>query len=311
MPSSLLTGQLDHEGNLSARANYSWIPNPAPEPVPQPAPGQPQMPPTPPASNRISSTSKIQMQLMSKQVSHNTLQFEHDYVGSDFAINIKAINPNPIDKAPSYESTGSKIDKKITSGSSSFSKHSTTSVTGIFSTSYLQSISKSWAIGAEYQYQRMTPENEESSLTYAVRWAPPATPLEPPPGIPAGIQPAYFPVNPKDFTQVLTTTYQPQTGLLHSSYWRKLNQRLEIGGELQALITGGPEGRREGIANVGFKVDTAAATIRGSVDSQGRVCSFIDEKLTPGLSLQLSGELDYGKSGGGQGRVGIGFVFEA
>ncbi|KAJ3124458.1 translocase of outer mitochondrial membrane [Nowakowskiella sp. JEL0407] len=293
---TLMTGQIDHDGNLSARANYNWIPTPMPEQPPAPTdPNQPQLPPIPPASNRLSSTSKLQFQL-TKQAAHNTIQLEHDFVGSDFAVNVKAINPNPIDKPVSFDG------KKKGSGRST--------QTGIFSASYLQSISKSWAVGAEYQYQRLTPDNEESGLTYAVRWAPPPETLLPPPGFPEGMPSPYYPINPKDFTQVLATTYQPSTGLLHSSYWRKLNQRLEVGAEVQALITPGSDGRREAIANFGFKLDTVSSIIRGSVDSHGHISAFIDEKFTPGLALQLSGEIDYAKGSGGQGRVGIGFVFE-
>lgn len=52
------------------------------------------------------------------------INFEHDWVGSDFAANFKAINPSPIDGS------------------------------GIFLGSYLQSLTKNLALGTETMYQR-------------------------------------------------------------------------------------------------------------------------------------------------------------
>ncbi|KAJ3044665.1 translocase of outer mitochondrial membrane [Rhizophlyctis rosea] len=127
------------------------------------------------------------------------------------------------------------------------------------------------------------------------------------------MQSPFPPVNPRDPTQVFTTTFAPASGLLHTTYWRRLNQRLEVCAELQALISKGGrmgDGRREGIATVGFKLDTIAATIRGQVDSQGRLSATVEERIAPGIALQLAGEIDYGKGGGGQGRVGAGFTLE-
>ena len=83
--------------------------------------------------------------------------------------------------------------------------------------------------------------------------------------------------------------------------------------ETQLLVTPtdarGP-GRREGLATIGFKLDTIFATMRASLDTQGRVATVLEERIAPGVALQLCGEMDYGRGQGGQGKVGIGFTME-
>ena len=123
-----------------------------------------------------------------------------------------------------------------------------------------------------------------------------------------------FPVNPSDPTQVFTTTITPAAGLIHSTFWQKVNPRLEVGAECQLLMTlGGKQGpgRRGGQASMGFKLDTVFATIRSMIDTGGRVCTCIEQKIAPGLAFSLSGELDYSQGRGGQGKIGFGFSLEA
>ncbi len=152
------------------------------------------------------------------------------------------------------------------------------------------------------------------SLTLAYRYAPPADKVAPPPVLPAGMPSPYMPVDPRDPSHVFTTTFSPSTGLLQSSYWRKLNQRLEMATEVQILTTPGENsqilGKREGIATFGFKLDTVFATIRACFDSHGKVCTVLEERIAPGVAFQLSGEMNYGKGQGGEGKVGIGFTME-
>jgi mitochondrial import receptor subunit TOM40 len=61
------------------------------------------------------------------------IQLEHDYLGRDYSINFKAINPSP------------------------------TNFTGVFMGGYLQSITKNLALGLETLCQRPTPQNPEIS----------------------------------------------------------------------------------------------------------------------------------------------------
>lgn len=78
---------------------------------------------------------------------------EHEHTGPDYSVTVKAINPNPIDVAASYDRT-----KKGT-------------VTGIYSASYLQSLTKSFTAGAEFLYQHQTPDTEEANWNVVGKWA--------------------------------------------------------------------------------------------------------------------------------------------
>jgi mitochondrial import receptor subunit TOM40 len=118
-----------------------------------------------------------------------------------------------------------------------------------------------------------------------------------------------MPVNPKDPSEALTVSVSPSSGLIQTSYWRKINQRLDVATEVQ-LLADQASGRREGIAMLGWKLDTIFATIRSSIDTQGRISTVLEERIAPGISLQLSADMNYGKSLGGEGKVGIGFTME-
>lgn len=292
----MMHGNVDDKGSLTSRLHYSWTPPPVPQQPPHDPTKAPheQPPPVPPEVNRIGTTSKVQLSLQGQQ---NMIQVEHDIVGPDWSAVLRAVNPNPVDSPITW-------------------KHSTQpSFTGIFQAGYLKSISKSIAIGAELTYERPLPDVESSSITYAFKWSPPSQPLAAPSSLPPGFPSPFPPVNPKDSTEVLTATYTPSNGLVHASYWRKINQRLEVGTEAQLLVEkANPEnpggfGRREGIANIGFKLDTVNATIRAMVDTSGKLSTFIDERIIPGIAFQLSGTLDYLK--GYEGKVGVGFTLEA
>ncbi|KAJ3287789.1 translocase of outer mitochondrial membrane [Borealophlyctis nickersoniae] len=288
-----LHGQVDHEGSLQARAHYNWKAG-QPQQSQQSAEGQPPQMPDP---SRLSSTTKLTTHLMTTS-GHNMMQLEHDHQGADYTVNVKAVNPNPIDSAPSWAPATKKNDA---------------SLTGIYQISYLQAVSRSLAVGGELVYQRPMPDVEEPGLTFAMRYAPPPSELPQPTTVPAGMQSPFPPVHPKDPTQVFTATLAPSSGLLHASYWRRLNQRLEVSAEAQLLASKAShmgEGRREGIATVAFKLDTISSTIRGQIDTQGRLGAVLEERIAPGISLQLAGEIDYAKGGGGQGRVGCGFTLE-
>ncbi|KAJ1342767.1 hypothetical protein BSLG_002671 [Batrachochytrium salamandrivorans] len=301
-----LVGQVDHDGSVSARGQYNWIPLPSPpQPSlhdaansmdPAPTPVLPEMP-------KVTSTSKFQA-LFGAQPANNMVQLEHDHHDLDWSLNAKCVNANLIDAQPSW--------------SKSHKNSGATSVTGTYTLSYLQSLSTSIALGAELTYQRATPDLEEPSMAFAMRYAPPPSELPTPLAIPAGTPSPFMPVNPKDPTQVFTTTWMPNVGVLNATYWRRINQRLEVGSELQLLMTpalsrGGQAaatpGRREGMAAVGFKVDTVFTTIRAMLSSHGQVSAVLEEKIAPGISLQLCGEIDYAR--GSAGRVGFGFTFEA
>ena len=218
-------GSVDHNGALQARGQFNWVPVPA---TPEPTGDAPQQPPEQP---RISSISKLQAQITTNPQQPGAVVLEHEHNGSDYSLSLKAVNMNPVDRP--------------------VNKNNFASVTGGFSASYLQSVSQTLAVGAELAVQKQDPRASfEQNLSYCLRWAPAPSALPVPPIVPEGVSSPFMPVNPKDPTQVFTATWAPASGLLHSTYWRRLNQRLEVVAELQMLLTGaskanGP-GRREG-----------------------------------------------------------------
>jgi len=111
---TFLQGGVDHEGNVNARANYYW-------------------------NNQGTSSTKVQAQL-SQVMGQNMIQLEQDYLGSDYSINVKALNPFPTD------------------------------LTGVYIGKYLQSITNNLALGVETLYQRPTPLMSDFSTTYLLKY---------------------------------------------------------------------------------------------------------------------------------------------
>ncbi|KAG0058773.1 translocase of outer mitochondrial membrane [Linnemannia elongata] len=216
---SFLSGNLDTDGNVQARANYAW-------------------------SN--TNVSKVQSQL-STTPGHSMLQIEQDYNGKDFNLNLKGVNPSP------------------------------TEGTGIFITSYLQSITPNLALGAEAVHQRPTPQSAETTYSYVAKYTGP------------------------DY--IATATYQG-FGALQASYYLRYSEKVDFGTEIQ-LVTAG--GRRDAVATVGGKFEFRRSTFRGQVDTTGKVAAVLEEKIVPGFSFLISGEMDHGK---GQSRFGVGMMWE-
>jgi mitochondrial import receptor subunit TOM40 len=190
----ILHGQVSGEGVLQARGHYNWIPS---ETKPQEE-GQPMQF----KEFQVQSTTKMQAQL-APNAQQNVVILEHEYLGDNFSLGFKSQNANPFDKA---------------------SLVSSSSVTGVFSASYLQQITKNLALGAEYTYSRPFPDLEESSIAYGLKYTQTEElpkPLSLPPGAPS----PYMPINPSDPTSVFTMSYTPASAMLHSSYWRRINQR--------------------------------------------------------------------------------------
>ena len=154
-------------------------------------------------------------------------------------------------------------------------------------------------------------KESEPSYTLVSRYS--TTSLLPAPTtIPQGMASPFPPVNPTDPTEIFTTSFSPSSGMLQASFWKKLNSRLDVAAELQTLTTPNRNGRREGIASVGFRLQTVFSVVRGMIDTMGRVSGVAEYTIAPGLMFSISGEIDYAKaSSEGSGRVGLGFSLEA
>ncbi|KAJ1796123.1 translocase of outer mitochondrial membrane [Coemansia sp. RSA 2399] len=153
--------------------------------------------------------------------------------------------------------------------------------TGIFIASYLQSITHKLGVGAEFVYQRPMPKVQESSLSLALR---------------------YQPAEDRVFT-----VQTQSTNMLSASYWHKVSPKCEAGAELQVLNVPS-QGRRDASCSVGVKYDFAASTVRAMADNFGKVSMLLEEKIAPGFSFLVSGELDHLK---GENKFGIGINLES
>ena len=133
VPQIFLQGGFDHDGNVNGRMNQGWTANSVTK-----LNGQ--------VSlffllKKIYPRSRLMSSLQfSTQVGQNMLQIEHDYQGTDYSLNAKALNPWPTD------------------------------LTGIYVGSYLQSFTKNIALGVEGIYQRPTPDMAELSTSYLAKY---------------------------------------------------------------------------------------------------------------------------------------------
>ncbi|THH10193.1 hypothetical protein EW145_g1504 [Phellinidium pouzarii] len=107
-----MQGAVDHEGSVNGRFNAGWS---------------------------ESNVTKAQLQL-SQQLGASMIQLEHDYQGSDYSVNVKALNPSPVDAS------------------------------GIFIGSYLQSVTKNLALGSEVLVQRGGPMEIPTTPSYIAKY---------------------------------------------------------------------------------------------------------------------------------------------
>jgi len=191
---------------------------------------------------------KVQAQF-SQQPEQNMIQLEHDYQGQDFSVNLKGVNPSPSD------------------------------LTGIYVGSYLQSISKNFALGFETLYQRQTPSSSEFTTSYLARLI----------------------GNEKNWI----ATAQVQPSVLQATYWQKLSEKVEVAAELQVLST---PTRRDAIATLGAKYEFRLANFRAQVDSTGKVSALLEQRFTPAFAFLVAGEIDHFKNAA---KVGVGVMIES
>ncbi|KAJ9081316.1 translocase of outer mitochondrial membrane [Entomophthora muscae] len=179
-------------------------------------------------------------------VAQSVYTLEGDYAGPDNAINIKTVNPSP--------STG----------------------TGILVASYLQSITKNFALGSEVVVQRPSPEMEDSVMSYVAKYATP---------------------------QSTFVAQVHDQGVLETSYFHKVSDTAEFAANLQIVAA---PGKRDAICTLGAKFEFKQATMRTQIDTTGRVATLLEERIAPPLALLLSADLDHFK---GQSRFGLGVRF--
>ncbi|KAG8931431.1 translocase of outer mitochondrial membrane [Tulasnella sp. 408] len=109
----LLQGGVGDDGNLNGRLNRQWN------------------------SNHLT---KVQASLTNSAQAQNMIILEHDYTGSDYSVNFKAMNPSPING------------------------------TGIYIGNALQSVTKNLALGLETLYQKPGPDMDEMTTSYLLKY---------------------------------------------------------------------------------------------------------------------------------------------
>ncbi|KAL1139399.1 hypothetical protein AAG570_006383 [Ranatra chinensis] len=149
--------------------------------------------------------------------------------------------------------------------------------TGVAVAHYLQSVTKSIALGAEIAYQRnpQIPGGQIAVVSLAARYT------------------------GNDYT--LTGTLGGAG--LNVCYYQKASEQLQIGVELETNLR-----MQESVASVGYQIDLPKADLvfKGMVDSNWNVGATLEKKLLPmPFSLTLSGMLNHQKN---QFRLGLGFV---
>jgi mitochondrial import receptor subunit TOM40 len=97
-----------------------------------------------------------------------------------------------------------------------------------------------------------------------------------------------------------------QLAAVHASYYHRAAPGVDLGAELQVLFPPNAA-RRDANASVSARFDFRQACVRTSVDTLGRVGMVYEERVFPGFSLLLSGELDHVR---GASRFGFGVNLE-
>jgi mitochondrial import receptor subunit TOM40 len=140
-----------------------------------------------------------------------------------------------------------------------------TDLTGIYIGRYLQSVTNNLGLGFETVYQRPTPGLSESMTSYLLKYT--------------GTR--------RDW--IATAQIQP-AGIIQSTYWQKLSEKLEFAADLQVLLT---PARRDAVATLGAKYDLRMASFRAQLDSTGKVSALLEQRFAPAFAFQLAGEIDH------------------
>lgn len=200
------------------------------------------------------------LQIANSPNAQSMLQVEQDYQGRDYSLNLKAINPSPIDG------------------------------TGIYVGSYLQSITPRLALGFETVHQRVGPGMAESMTSYLLRWTSASSPT---PVVPSGVSnPGALTPGSLEDNKWIATAHLQAPGILQATYWQRLSEKVDVGADLQMILA---PGRRDAIATVGAKWDLRMSTMRAQVDSTGKVAALLEQRFAPTFAFLVGGEIDHMK----------------
>uniref|UniRef100_A0A7S2ZDW8 Mitochondrial import receptor subunit TOM40 n=1 Tax=Rhodosorus marinus TaxID=101924 RepID=A0A7S2ZDW8_9RHOD len=138
------------------------------------------------------------------------------------------------------------------------------------SLSYMQSITPTWSAGGEFAY---IGQHSVSTTTLALKY--------------------------QNETDNASMNVTPGLGMLMMGYVKRLNSASSLAADFMFNIFS-----RESISTFGYRYSLEKAMVTGTIDSTGKLSTLYEEKLSPGLSLLLSGEADYAKK---DFKFGVGF----
>lgn len=145
--------------------------------------------------------------------------------------------------------------------------------TGVWTGSYFQSITKRLALGAELAYQYHTGGIEEAAISMGGRY--------------------------KTDVATFVGSIAP-SGHCQFSYGHKVNEKITLGAEFEGNL-----GTRDALASVGYQFDLRQNVVRGQIDSKGVITGILENKLAPGLSFTISGQVNQVT---GKSTFGLGFT---
>ncbi|XP_074288109.1 mitochondrial import receptor subunit TOM40-1-like [Silene latifolia] len=125
---------------------------------------------------------------------------------------------------------------------------------------YIQSVTPNLSLGGEIFYAG---EHRKSGVGYAARYS-----------------------NDK----MVATGQVASTGMVALSYVQKASEKMSLATELMYNYMS-----RDVTASVGYDAILRQARVRGKIDSNGCVTTFVEERLSPGFGFLLSAELDHWK----------------
>lgn len=205
-------------------------------------------------------------------------QIEHDHIGPHYSLNLKSINPSPLD------------------------------LTGLHFVSLLHSVTPRLSLGFETIIQRTSPAEMTPATSWLMKYTSLPNALSEPLGHPE--VPGAAPVAPFVPSWSATAQLQP-SGNIQTTYFQKLSDKVDVALDLQTQIQPasfmGPA-KRDAVATLGAKYEFRMATFRGQVDSAGKVGMLLEQRFTPAFAFLVGGEIDHAKN---TSRFGLGVMIES
>lgn len=223
---------------------------------------------------------KIQGQLSSAP-GQTMFQIEHDHLGPHYSLNLKSINPSPLDG------------------------------TGLHFVSLLHSFTSRLSLGFETIIQRTSPAETIPATSYLLKYTSQPTAAQSVENL-MTMPTAHSTTGGAPFVPSWTATAQLQpTGNLQATYYHRLSDKVDVALDFQTMFQPasfmGPA-KRDALATLGAKYEFRMATLRTQIDSAGKVGMLLEQRIAPTFSFLIGGELDHAKN---TSRFGFGIMIES